>query len=132
MRLGPQQVEQLKQRLQKTFKNPCHVCASGNWQFDDVIFEIRQFMGGGSTAEGVIKPAIAVTCGDCGNIVLINAFAAGALRVQQQAAGQQAGQPTQNAGQSNQNAGQPAIQPSAAKASAIQNADDAKTGKKKK
>ena len=86
MRLTPQQVEQLKQRLQSTFKNPCHVCGSPNWQFDDVIFEIRQFMGGGVSNEGVIKPAVAVTCGDCGNLVLINAFNAGALRVQQKAA----------------------------------------------
>lgn len=110
MRLGPQQVEQLKQRLQTTFKNPCNVCGSGNWQFDDVIFELRQFMGGGATAEGVIKPAIAVTCGDCGNIVLINAFAAGALRVEKKATG------TQPAGSE--------AQPSSAKASAIQSADD--------
>jgi hypothetical protein len=121
MRLAPQQVEQLKQRLQSTFKNPCQVCGSPNWQFDDVIFEIRQFMGGGVSAEGVIKPAVAVTCGDCGNIVLINAFAAGALRVQQ------------SQGQGNQ--AQPAgAQPSAAKPAAIEtdNADNVKPPSKKK
>ncbi len=78
-------------------------------------------MGGGVSAEGVIKPAVAVTCGDCGNIVLINAFAAGALRVQQQSA--QGNQPA---------AGQPAA-PSAAKPSAIEtdNADNVKAPKKK-
>jgi hypothetical protein len=120
MRLQPQQVEQLKQRLQSTFKNPCQICGSPNWQFDDVIFEIRQFMGGGVSAEGVIKPAVAVTCGDCGNIVLINAFAAGALRVQQTAQGNQPA-----AGQSST--------PSSAKASAIatDTADTAKAPKKK-
>jgi hypothetical protein len=120
MRLAPQQVEQLKQRLQSTFKNPCQICGSPNWQFDDVIFEIRQFMGGGVSAEGVIKPAVAVTCGDCGNIVLINAFAAGALRVQQ-AAGAEQNQPQ-------------AAQPSAAKPSAIEtdSADNVKPAPKKK
>jgi hypothetical protein len=121
MRLAPQQVEQLKQRLQSTFKNPCQICGSPNWQFDDVIFEIRQFMGGGVSAEGVIKPAVAVTCGDCGNIVLINAFAAGALRVQQQST--QGNQPA--AGQSST--------PSSAKPSAIEtdSADNVKAPKKK-
>jgi hypothetical protein len=121
MRLAPQQVEQLKQRLQSTFKNPCQVCGSPNWQFDDVIFEIRQFMGGGVSAEGVIKPAVAVTCGDCGNIVLINAFAAGALRVQQPQ------------GQGNQ-AATAGAQPSAAKPAAIEtdNADNVKPPSKKK
>jgi hypothetical protein len=121
MRLAPQQVEQLKQRLQSTFKNPCQICGSPNWQFDDVIFEIRQFMGGGVSAEGVIKPAVAVTCGDCGNIVLINAFAAGALRVQQQ-------------GQADQPAAGQTSTPSAAKPSAIQadDADNVKTPAPKK
>ena len=120
MRLAPQQVEQLKQRLQSTFKNPCQICGSPNWQFDDVIFEIRQFMGGGVSAEGVIKPAVAVTCGDCGNIVLINAFAAGALRVQQQSA------------QGNQPAPGQSPAPSSAKPSAIEtdSAENVKAPKK--
>jgi hypothetical protein len=129
MRLAPQQVEQLKNVLQTKFKNPCHVCGSGNWQFDDVIFEVRQFMGGGVSNEGVIKPAVAVTCGDCGNIVLLNAFAVGALRVQQVPQGQQANTAnTANAG------GQPGAQPSAAKPAAIEadNADNIKAGAKKK
>ena len=86
---------------------------------DDVIFEIRQFMGGGISNEGVIKPAVAVTCGDCGNIVLINAFSAGALRVQQNPAQQ---------GQA------PATAPSSAKPSAIEtdNADNVKPAPKKR
>lgn len=121
MRLAPQQVEQLKQRLQSTFKNPCQICGSPNWQFDDVIFEIRQFMGGGVSAEGVIKPAVAVTCGDCGNIVLINAFAAGALRVQQQST------------QGNQPAPGQSATPASAKPSAIESetGDNVKAPKKK-
>jgi hypothetical protein len=82
MRLSPQQLEHLKQHLQSKFKNPCHICGSGNWQFDDTIFEVRQFMGGGVSTEGLIKPVVAVTCGDCGNVALINAFASGVLRVQ--------------------------------------------------
>lgn len=109
MRLSPQQLEHLKQHLQAKFKNPCHICGSGNWQFDDSIFEVRQFMGGGISAEGLIKPVVAVTCGSCGHVVFLNAFATGVLRVEP--AQQQSQQPAA------QSSAQPTSGPSAAQAS---------------
>jgi hypothetical protein len=81
MKLNESQMEQLRAYLAEHFKNVCGVCDSGNWQFDDVLFEIRQFMGEERASAGLIKPAVAITCGTCGNIVLINALAAGVLSV---------------------------------------------------
>lgn len=123
MRLSPQQVEHLKLHLQTKFKNPCHICGTGNWQFDDVIFELRQFMGGGVSTEGLIKPVIAVTCGDCGHVVTINAFAAGVLRVQQPEANPQGGSQSQSGGAN--------PSPSQAQASTTAKDKNDKGGKKK-
>jgi len=83
MRLNQEQLQQLANHLQHNFRSACTICGSTNWQFDDTIFEIRQFMGGGISTEGLIKPAVAVTCSGCGQIVLVNAIAAGVVRVVQ-------------------------------------------------
>lgn len=80
MRLNQEQMEQLKSHLQQNFRSACSICGGTNWQFDDTIFEIRQFMGGGISTEGLIKPAVAVTCSSCGQIVFVNAISAGVIR----------------------------------------------------
>ena len=84
MRISPDQLERLRMHLQSTFRGGCTVCGSPNWQFDDVIFELRQFVGGGISTEGMIKPVIPVTCSQCGHVIMINAINAGVIQVQQQ------------------------------------------------
>lgn len=86
MRLNQEQLEQLRRHLQANFRGGCTACGNPNWQFDDVIFELRQFVGGGISADSLIKPAIAVTCTNCGHIELINAITAGVIRIEQQPA----------------------------------------------
>jgi hypothetical protein len=88
MRLNQEQVERLRQHLQQRLRGGCNACGNPNWQFDDVIFELRQFVGGGISADSLIKPLIAITCTNCGNVMLMNAIAAGVLRVEQQAGSQ--------------------------------------------
>jgi hypothetical protein len=82
MKLNKEQMQRLSEHLQKSFKQPCMVCGGTNWQFDDTLFELRQFMGGGISNQGLIKPAVAVTCATCAQIILVNAIAIGVLQVQ--------------------------------------------------
>ncbi len=89
MRISPDQLEHLRQHLQATFKGGCTVCGNPHWQFDDIIFELRQFVGGGISTEGMIKPVIAVTCSTCGHIIMINAINAGVIQIQQQDSGEE-------------------------------------------
>jgi hypothetical protein len=81
MQLNPEGMDRFKSHLQNAVRNPCAVCGSGNWQFDDTIFELRQFAGGGLSTGGMIKPVITITCNGCGNIVFMNALTTGVVQV---------------------------------------------------
>ena len=94
MRLTPEQLDRLRQHLQTNFRGGCTVCGNPHWQFDDVIFELRQFAGGGFAADALIKPAIAVTCTNCGHIVMLNAIATGVIRIEQSAGAEPINQET--------------------------------------
>ena len=50
--------------------NECPVCKGENWSVSDVIFEMREFSGGGLSIGGSsqILPIIPVICANCGYI----------------------------------------------------------------
>lgn len=83
MRLQPPQLEILRRYLETHFKNPCHVCGTGNWQFDDVLFELRQLMAPSPNQpqQTIVKPLVAVTCNTCGNVTMLNAMQTGVIQV---------------------------------------------------
>ncbi len=83
MQLNPEGMQRFHAHLQNALRNPCAICGSGNWQFDDTIFELRQFAGGGIAATGQIKPVVSLTCNGCGNIVFMNALTTGIVQVSQ-------------------------------------------------
>lgn len=74
--------------LQSFLRNPCSVCGMGNWQAEDAIFELREFVGGGVAAQGAVKPVLAMTCNNCGHTVFMSPLKAGIISMQQQAAPQ--------------------------------------------
>jgi hypothetical protein len=84
MQLNEEGMQRFQQHLQNTLRNPCGICGSGNWQFDDTVFELRQFAGGGLATGGTIKPIVSITCNGCGNVVFMNALTTGIVRVAQQ------------------------------------------------
>lgn len=43
----------------------------------DTLFELRQFNEGSMVIGGPLIPVIPISCGNCGNTVMINAIAAG-------------------------------------------------------
>lgn len=91
MRLQPPQLDLLRRYLETHFKNPCHVCGTGNWQFDDVLFELRQLMAPNPNQpqQTIVKPLVAVTCNTCGNVTMLNAMQTGVIQVAPPDAGQQ-------------------------------------------
>jgi hypothetical protein len=81
MQLNPEGQARFRQHLQTVIRKPCAVCGSGNWNFDDTVFEMRQFAGGPLPAQGAIKPVVTMTCQGCGNIVFLNAITTGIVGV---------------------------------------------------
>lgn len=55
----------------------CPVCNGGPWTAQDTLFELRQFNEGSMVIGGPLIPVIPISCGNCGNTVLINEIAAG-------------------------------------------------------
>ena len=88
MQLNPEGRDRLQSHLQNVLRHPCAVCGSGSWQVDDMIFELRQFAGGGLSTQGAIKPVVTITCNGCGNVLFMNAITTGVVQVQQPAASQ--------------------------------------------
>lgn len=82
MQLNPEGQARFRNHLQNVIRKPCAVCGEGNWNFDDTVFEMRQFAGGPLPAQGAIKPVVTMTCQSCGNIVFLNALTTGIVRVE--------------------------------------------------
>lgn len=60
---------------------PCPMCQSGEWSVQSKIFELREYRGGSFVVGGVpILPVVPITCGNCGNTLLINAIKLGVLK----------------------------------------------------
>lgn len=51
----------------------CSICTAEKWTISDKIFQINQF-GAVDKGNNQIIPVITVTCTNCGNIYLFNAF----------------------------------------------------------
>jgi hypothetical protein len=83
MQLNPEGQARFREHLQNAVRKPCALCDSGNWTYDDTIFEMRQFAGGPLVANGAVKPFVTLTCQNCGNIVMLNAITTGIVRVEQ-------------------------------------------------
>lgn len=59
----------------------CPMCGEGNWIVSNKIFELREFNDGNIViGSGPITPLLTITCGNCGNIVMVNPMAIGLLK----------------------------------------------------
>lgn len=80
MKLTEQQYQKVLQAVREKWKPPaqCPVCRSNNWDVSREVYELREFQHGsivlGATA---LVPLVPVTCGVCGNTVLLNALVIG-------------------------------------------------------
>ncbi len=76
------QDELIKILNEKWKSRPCLMCGDANWIVSNKVFELREFnegnliIGGG----GPITPVVTITCGNCGNIVMVNPMAIGLLK----------------------------------------------------
>ncbi len=57
----------------------CPMCGEGNWNVQDHVFQLIVFSEGTMIVGGPVVPLIPVSCGNCGNTVLVNAIIAGAV-----------------------------------------------------
>ncbi|HEY3874873.1 MAG TPA: hypothetical protein VGM92_05320 [Candidatus Kapabacteria bacterium] len=92
MQLNQEGRARLQQHLQTFLRQPCSLCGTGNWQVEDALFELREFVGGGVPEAGSqmqIKPLVAMTCNTCGHTVLMSPLKTGIIGVSQQAQPQQ-------------------------------------------
>jgi hypothetical protein len=84
MVLNPEGRARFQQHLQTTLRQPCSVCGTGNWQVEDAIFELREFVGGSVPTQGSVKPLLAMTCNGCGHVVFMSPLKTGIISVPQQ------------------------------------------------
>ena len=66
----------------------CPMCGKGPWGVDGEIFELRKFNKEAFVVGGPIVPVVPVTCNNCGNTILVNAFVAGVLEPQTEGDGE--------------------------------------------
>jgi hypothetical protein len=57
--------------------SPCPMCRVTNWNVQDSIYQLPQFNPIGMVVGGSLIPVIPVSCGNCGNTILVNAIKAG-------------------------------------------------------
>ena len=87
MQLNPEGRARLQQHLQTFLRQPCSLCGNGNWQVEDAIFELREFLGGATLPAGSqvqIKPLMAMTCNACGHTVFMSPLKTGIIAMQQE------------------------------------------------
>ena len=80
MKLNEQQHQQVLKAVQEKWKAPaaCPVCRSNNWDVSREVYELREFQGGNLVlGASALVPLVPVTCGVCGNTVLLNALVLG-------------------------------------------------------
>jgi len=72
--------EKLLQHLKEKWRGrTCPMCNTANWNVSDRVFELREFQGGNLVIGGSLVPVVPVTCANCGNTILVNAFVSGAI-----------------------------------------------------
>ena len=57
----------------------CPMCGKGPWSVQDKIFQLSEFHQGSLVIGGPLIPVVPITCGNCGNTVLVNAILSGAM-----------------------------------------------------
>ena len=57
-------------------KRTCPMCNAETWNISDSTYELREFKEGTLVVGGSIVTVILITCGNCGNTVLVNAIVA--------------------------------------------------------
>jgi hypothetical protein len=80
MKLTDEQYQKVLDAVRDKWKAPaqCPVCHSNNWDVSREVYELREFQHGGISLGGsALVPIIPVTCGVCGNTVLLNALLLG-------------------------------------------------------
>jgi hypothetical protein len=75
----------LIEHLRKKWKgHPCNMCGIGDWNVQDVAYELRQVSAAALALGGPLIPVIPVVCNNCGNTVLVNAITAGVMKSEQE------------------------------------------------
>ncbi|GEM_PF-745603 len=69
----------LQSHLQNVLRQPCSVCGGNSFQLEDSIFELREFVGGGVAADGIVKPVLTITCQSCGHINFMSPLSTGII-----------------------------------------------------
>lgn len=91
MRLTEEQKNKVREWLESkaTVAFSCPICASRSWNMSDMIFELREFQGGGIVLGGDshIYPVVPLTCEKCGNTYFINAMKLGIIEQKSDAKG---------------------------------------------
>jgi predicted nucleic-acid-binding Zn-ribbon protein len=66
----------------KAQQGACPSCGSTNWAYDDRIFEIREYTGGGLVvgSGASIAPYLTIACQNCGYTRFFNVIVAGLMR----------------------------------------------------
>ena len=57
-------------------KRACPMCGKGPWNALDSTYQLTEYNEGSLVLGGPLVPVIPVTCGSCGNTVLVNAIVA--------------------------------------------------------
>ena len=94
MQLNNEGRARFQAHLQTFLRQPCSVCGNGNWQVEDAIFELREFMGDAPQQQMSIKPVLAMTCNGCGHVVFMSPLKAGIIGMAQPGAPEAAPQAT--------------------------------------
>jgi len=79
MQLNAEGRARFQAHLQNVLRNACSLCGTGNWQVEDAIFELREFVGGAVPTEGSVKPLLAMTCNGCGHTVFMSPMKIGII-----------------------------------------------------
>jgi hypothetical protein len=58
-------------------QRPCPMCGVSEWNVQEELFQIPEFLPNSIAVGGPVIPVVPVVCGNCGNTVLVNAIGAG-------------------------------------------------------
>ncbi|MFH1443850.1 MAG: hypothetical protein ABIG34_00475 [Candidatus Peregrinibacteria bacterium] len=83
MKLNDDQQKKLVEKLNKVWVPPktCPVCGQNEWDLSGVVFELREFHGGGMVIGGKssLTPVVHATCKNCSHTLFFNALKLGLI-----------------------------------------------------
>jgi len=82
MKIDEKKREEILKKLSQGdyFQKGCLICGHKGWGFNDTVFEMREFCGGGLVVGNIpIYPVILVNCDNCGYTHFFNAITLGAI-----------------------------------------------------